>query len=103
MQKESLSAIRTVTRRINWLKGRYSFAKRTKDGHLQAIEYFRQAINLDPKFALAYARLAETYGSIAFYPYLSPGSFPEAKTAAQKALEIDPTLAEAHTFLAYSL
>jgi serine/threonine protein kinase/Tfp pilus assembly protein PilF len=87
-----------------WLKGRYSFAKRTKDGHQQAIGYFRQAINLDPKFALAYARLSETYGSIAFYPYLSPKeAFPEAKAAAQKALEIDPTLAEAHTFLAYSL
>lgn len=87
-----------------WLKGRYSFAKRTKDGHRQAIGYFRQAINLDPKFALAYARLSETYGSIAFYPYLSPKeAFPEAKAAAQKALEIDPTLAEAHTFLAYSL
>jgi serine/threonine-protein kinase len=87
-----------------WLKGRYSFGKRTKDGHLQAIGYFRQAINLDPKFALAYARLAETYGSIAFYPYLSPKeAFSEAKAAAQKALEIDPTLAEAHTFLAYSL
>jgi eukaryotic-like serine/threonine-protein kinase len=87
-----------------WLKGRYSFAKRTKEGHLQAIGYFRQAINLDPEFALAYARLAETYGSIAFYPYLSPkDAFPEAKAAARQALQIDPTLAEAHTFLAYSL
>ena len=87
-----------------YLKGRYSFGKRTKDGHLQAIGYFRQAINRDPKFALAYARLAETYGSISFYPYLSPKeAFPEAKAAAQQALQIDPTLAEAHTFLAYSL
>ena len=87
-----------------WLKGRYSFGKRTKEGHLQAIGYFRQAIKLDPKFALAYARLAETYGSMSSYPYLSPKeAFPEAKTAARQALEIDPTLAEAHTFLAYSL
>jgi TolB-like protein/Tfp pilus assembly protein PilF len=87
-----------------WLRGRYSFAKRTKEGHLQAIGYFRQAINLDPKFALAYARLSETYGSISFYPYLSPKeAFPEAKAAAQQALQIDPTLAEGHTFLAYSL
>jgi len=87
-----------------YLKGRYSFAKRTKDDMLRAIEYFRQAIKLDPKFALAYARISETYGSMPAYPYLSPKeAFPQAKAAAQQALEIDPTLAEAHTFLAYSL
>lgn len=87
-----------------YLRGRYSFAKRTKDEMLRAIEYFRQAIKLDPKFALAYARIAETYGSMPAYPYLSPKeAFPQAKAAAQQALEIDPTLAEAHTFLAYCL
>jgi len=87
-----------------YLRGRYSFAKRTKDDMLRAVEYFRQAIKLDPKFALAYARIAETYGSMPAYPYLSPKeAFPQAKAAAQQALEIDPTLAEAHTFLAYSL
>ncbi|MGI8735039.1 MAG: protein kinase domain-containing protein [Pyrinomonadaceae bacterium] len=87
-----------------YLRGRYSFAKRTKDEMLRAIEYFRQAIKLDPKFALAYARIAETYGSMPAYPYLSPKeAFPQAKAAAQQALEIDPILAEAHTFLAYSL
>ena len=87
-----------------YLKGRYSFAKRTKDDTLRAIEYFRQAIKLDTKFALAYARISETYGSMPAYPYLSPKeAFPQAKAAAQQALEIDPTLPEAHTFLAYSL
>jgi len=87
-----------------YLRGRYSFAKRTKDEMLRAIEYFKQAIKLDPKFALAYARISETYGSMPAYPYLSPKeAFPHAKAAAQQALEIDPTLAEAHTFLAYSL
>ena len=87
-----------------YLKGRYSFAKRTREDMLRAIEYFRQAIKLDPKFALAYARISETYGSMPAYPYLSPNeAFPQAKAAAQQALEIDPTLAEAHTFLAYSL
>jgi tetratricopeptide (TPR) repeat protein len=71
---------------------------------LRSIEYYRQAINLDPNFALAYARIAEAYGSMPAYPYISPReAFPEAKAAAQRALEIDPTLAEAHTFLAYSL
>jgi tetratricopeptide (TPR) repeat protein len=87
-----------------YLRGRYSFAKRTKDDMLRAIEYFRQAIKLDPKFSLAYARISETYGSMPAYPYLSPKeAFPQAKAAAQKALEIDPALPEAHTFLAYSL
>ena len=87
-----------------YMRGRYSFAKRTKGEMLRAIEYFRQAIKLDPKFALAYARIAETYASMPAYPYLSPKeAFPQAKAAAEQALEIDPTLAEAHTFLAYSL
>jgi eukaryotic-like serine/threonine-protein kinase len=87
-----------------YMRGRYSFAKRTKDEMLKAVEYFRQAIKLDPKFALAHARIAETYASMPAYPYLSPkDAFPQAKAAAQQALEIDPTLAEAHTFMAYSL
>lgn len=87
-----------------YLRGRYSFAKRTKDEMLRAIEYYQQAVKLDPKFALAYARISETYGSMPAYPYISPKeAFPEAKAAAERALEIDPTLSEAHTFLAYSL
>jgi TolB-like protein/Flp pilus assembly protein TadD len=87
-----------------YLRGRHSFSKRTKVEMLRSIEYFRQAIDLDPKFALAYARIAETYGSLPAYPYLSPmEAFPQAKAAAQQALEIDPTLAEAHAFLAYCL
>lgn len=87
-----------------YLRGGYSFAKRTKEEMLRAIEYYRQAVKLDPQFALAYARISEVYGSMPAYPYLSPKeAFPQAKAAAQKALEIDPTLPEAHTFLAYSL
>lgn len=87
-----------------YLRGRYAFGKRTKEEMLRAVEYFEQAIKLDPKFALAYARIAETYGSMPAYPYMAPKeAFPPAKAAAQKALEIDPTLSEAHTFLAYCL
>lgn len=87
-----------------YLRGRYSFGKRTKEEMLRAIEFFQQAIKLDPKFALAHARISETYGSMPAYPYLSPKeAFPHAKAAAQRALDLDPTLAEAHTFLAYSL
>ncbi len=86
-----------------YLRGRHSFAKRTKEEMLRAIEYFKQAVKLDPKFALAYARLSEVYGTMPAYPYLTPReAFPEAKAAAEKALEIDPTLSEAYTFLAYA-
>jgi serine/threonine-protein kinase len=87
-----------------YLKGRFHFAKRTKDDIQRGIDYFQQAIKLDPNFALAYARIAESYVSMPAYPYLSPKeAVPQAKAAAKRALEIDPTLAEAHTFLAYSL
>ena len=86
-----------------YMRGRHSFGKRTEDDSMRAIEYFEQAIKLDPKFALAYARLSEVYGSLPAYPYMSPKeAFPKAKAAAVKALEIDPTLSEAHTFLAYA-
>ena len=82
-----------------YLKGRFHFAKRTKDDVLKGIVYFQQAIKLDPNFALAYARIAESYASMPAYPYLSPKeAFPQAKAAAQRAIEIDPTLAEGHTF-----
>ncbi len=87
-----------------YMRGRYSFAKRTKDEMLRSIGYFREAVKLDPDFALAWARISEVYGSMPAYPYVSPKeAFPEAKAAAQKALELDPSLSEAHTFLAYAL
>ena len=87
-----------------YLKGRFHFAKRTKDDIQRGIDYFQQAIKLDPNFALAYARISESYISMPAYPYLSPkDAVPQAKAAAKRALEIDPTLAEAHTFLAYAL
>ncbi|MEP6922380.1 MAG: protein kinase [bacterium] len=87
-----------------YLKGRYYFAKRTKDGIERSIDYYQQAIALDPNFALAYARIAEAYNQMPSYPYASPKeAIPKAKAAAQQALQIDPTLAEAHTALANSL
>ncbi len=87
-----------------YLKGRYYFAKRTKDGIERSIECYQQAIALDPKFALAYARIAEAYNQVPSYPYSSPKeAIPKAKAAAQQALQIDLTLAEAHTALANSL
>jgi len=87
-----------------YLKGRYHLAKKTKDDILRGIEYFKQAISLDPNYALAYAGIADSYNATIVYPYLSPKeAIPQAKAAAVRALEIDPTLAEAHTALANSL
>ncbi|MCA1624030.1 MAG: tetratricopeptide repeat protein, partial [Acidobacteria bacterium] len=84
-----------------YLKGRYHFAKRTKEDIQRGIGYFQQAVRLDPNFALAYASIAEYYNTISFYAYLTPKeAFPQSKAAAQRALAIDPTLPEAHTALA---
>jgi serine/threonine protein kinase/Tfp pilus assembly protein PilF len=85
-----------------YLKGRFYWNKRTEDGLRRGIEYFQQAIDLDPGYALAYAGLADSYNLLAGYSALSPReAFPRAKAAARKALEIDDTLAEAHTSLAF--
>ena len=87
-----------------YLQGRFHFARRTKDDILKGIDFFRQAINLDPDFALAYATIAESYNSIGKNADLPPREvIPQAKTAAMRALEIDPTLAQAHGALADSL
>lgn len=87
-----------------FLKGRYHFARRTRDDVFKSVEYFQQAIKLDPNYALAYSALADSYNGMTAYPYLSPKeAVPLAKAAAKRALEIDPSLAEAHTALANSL
>ncbi|MEP6703823.1 MAG: tetratricopeptide repeat protein, partial [Acidobacteriota bacterium] len=87
-----------------YLKGRYHFARRTREDVNKAVENYQQAIKLDPNFALAYARIAEVYNQMPAYPYLSPGeAFPLAKSAATRALELDPNLSEAHTALANTL
>src|SRR5262249_46430147 len=87
-----------------YLLGRFELNKFTEEGFTKSIQHFQHAIALDPKFALAYASLAETYNTIGYWGYLPPKeAFPEAKRAAQKALEIDPDLAEAHGALAYAL
>ena len=81
-----------------YLKGRFHLAKRTKDDILKGIDYFQQAIKLDPNFALAFSSVAESYNIMPSHAYLSPGeATSEARGAAQKALVIDPSLAEAHT------
>jgi eukaryotic-like serine/threonine-protein kinase len=83
-----------------YLKGRFYWAKRTEEGLLKSIQYFRQAIELDPTYALAYAGVAEGYVPMAVYCHLAPkDACPKATAAANAALEIDPQLSEARTVL----
>jgi serine/threonine protein kinase/tetratricopeptide (TPR) repeat protein len=84
-----------------YLKGRYWWGKRTPQGFSKAIEYFQQAIAIDPKYALAYSGLADCYSLSPTFAFVPPKeAYPKAKEAALKALEIDDSLAEAHTSLA---
>jgi serine/threonine protein kinase/tetratricopeptide (TPR) repeat protein len=80
-----------------YLQGRYYFNKRTKDDVLRSIDFYQQAISLDPNFALAYVAIADSYAIMSPYGYAAPNEvFPKAKEAAQRAIEIDPGSAEAH-------
>jgi tetratricopeptide (TPR) repeat protein len=84
-----------------YLKGRYFWSKLTPDGLQKSLEFYAQAIEIDPNYALAYAGLADSYnllGSYGFWPLAE--SHPKARAAAEKALDIDADLAEAHTSLA---
>src|SRR5262245_65722019 len=79
-----------------YLKGRDYWNKRTKEDLQQALTYFRQATEDDPHNALAYAGLADCYNMLVFYSLRPPkGAFPDAKAAAEEALVIDDTLADA--------
>ena len=87
---------------LAYLEGRYYWNRRSPEALERAISKFQQAIQLDPGYALAYAGLADAYASqclIADVPPLEV--FPKAKQAALKAVELDNSLAEAHTSLAY--
>ncbi len=84
-----------------YLKGLFHFANRTKEDIQKSIEYFQQATKLDPNFAQAYVGISQAYSLMPSYSYLSAKeAFPQAKAAAQKALEIDPSLADGHAALA---
>jgi serine/threonine-protein kinase len=85
-----------------YLKGRYLWNKRTADDLKKSVVYFQQAVERDPLFALAYAGLADSYSLLTDYEALpAEETYPQAKMAATKALEIDGELAEARTSLAY--
>jgi len=87
-----------------YLKGRFQWNKRDAEGLYKAIDFFNEAIEIDPQYALAYAGLADCYNLLDIWAGLpTRETFPKAKAAAQKALSIDDQLAEAHTSLAYAI
>ena len=86
-----------------YLKGRYFWNLRTGPGLEKAITNFHDAVTLDPTYAMAYAGLADAYNVLSLYSATSPKiTFPQAILAARKAIELDQTLAEAHTALAFA-
>jgi len=88
--------------RVAYLRGRYFWNKRDEPGLKQAIVYFNQAIARDPNYAPGYAGLADCYNLLSVWGSLPDReAFPKAKAAAQKAIELDPSSAEAYTSLAF--
>lgn len=86
-----------------YLKGRYEWNKRSREGLSTGAQYFEQAIRSDPSYALAYAGLANAYNMRAFYGFLpSSEAFPKAIAAVRKAVELDERSADAHAALGWS-
>ena len=85
-----------------YVKGRYFWNKRTDKGLKKGLEYFRQAITLDPSFAEAYVGVADSYAMLGLYAVIPPReAFPAAKEAVKRALEMDDGLAAAHATLGF--
>jgi tetratricopeptide (TPR) repeat protein len=83
-----------------YLKGRFYWNKRSIENFERSEEYFQQAIDKDPGYALAYSGLADTYSLKPYYGNFAPKEyFPKARKAIEKALELDPDLAEAYASL----
>ncbi len=86
----------------DYLRGRYFWNKRTAEGFRRAVQFFDRAIERDPRYALAYAGLADTYALMSDYSIVPPReAMPKARAAAEEALAIDDALAEAHTSRAF--
>jgi TolB-like protein/Tfp pilus assembly protein PilF len=100
-----LAAVRAVSPEVyeNYLKGEFALTKRNNQSDIQqSIEYFKDAISKDPTYAPSYVGLAKAYSNLTtvFIGGVAAQERPRAILAAQKALELDPELAEAHVLLA---
>jgi serine/threonine-protein kinase len=87
-----------------YLKGRFYWEKRTEESFRRGLEHFHEAIRRDPRYALAHVGIADTYNLLGYYTHVRPAdAFPNAKASARRALEIDPSCAEARVSLAYGM
>jgi tetratricopeptide (TPR) repeat protein len=85
-----------------YLQGRYHWSRWRTEGAERALQFFEQATQRDPKYAAAFAGIADSYAWLGFFGALPPNeAMPKARAAAQKALALDDSLAEAHTSLGY--
>ena len=102
-QEESLTKQFTTSSEAYaaYLKGRYHWNRRSEEGIRQAIVYFQEAIRQDPSYALAYSGLADSYALLGFYHESPRAALPRARAAAERALELDDRLGEAHASLAW--
>lgn len=87
----------------HYLQGRFNWHRRTQESLRTAATHFEQAVGLAPKYAPAWAGLADAYAVLGFYDYLPPGeAFPKSQDAARRALELDPQNASAEATLGYA-
>ena len=107
-EKSRLATVRSVDPAAHeaLIKGRYYWSRRTEEGSRKAIGFFEQAIARDPNEAMAFVGLADSYLSLALTEALQEAvppneAFPKARAAAQRALDIDDTLGEAHASLGH--
>lgn len=99
-------AARTVNPEVYelYLKGRYEADKLSQEGMKKSLDYFQQVINLDPTFTAAYCGEADSYTTLGIDGFAAGAEvYPKAKAAALRALELDPTSAEAHASLGFVL
>jgi tetratricopeptide (TPR) repeat protein len=107
-EKAALKSVKAVDPEAyeHYLKGRYFWNKRTADGLKKAVDYFNQAIKEDPNYAPSYTGLSDSYASLGDWEcgvLASKAAYPKARAATTRALELDHTLSEAPTSLAFSL
>jgi len=89
---------------VLYLKGRHFLDKGSPESVTQARDYFQQALDLDPAFPQAWSGLGDAYGALGvFSPLPAADAYPRTKAAAERALQIDPDLPEAHVSLGTAL
>ncbi len=85
-----------------YLKGLYFWKRRYERGLQKALQFFQQAVETDPRYALAYVGIADAFGILGVYSFVNPDqAFSRARAAANKAAEIDPELVEVHATLGW--